>query len=133
RCIRGVPLLLGAARLSPRAFDFGDNLFQRKLAEPFSALGGVVAGPRTKLPQETKRIHDPQVPSQNFAGSAVDLGDRSNDCAHGTTFITSSSGVTTATFNDFSRCAFFRSLSSQPPKHPTSAYATNARWSESRG
>lgn len=106
----------GTISLSPLAFDCGDNLFQRQIVEPFAALGRVVARSRPEMTQETKRVHDAQVPSQNLPRSAVDVGNGSNNRAHDTTFITSSSGVTTVSFRDFSRCALFRNLSSHVQK-----------------
>src|SRR4051794_1911226 len=81
----------GSASLSPLAFDRGDNLFQGQIVQPFAALSRVVARSRAELAQETKRVHDSQIANQNLPGSAVDVGNGSNNAAHDTTFITSSS------------------------------------------
>lgn len=125
--------MLCSSGLSLLALDLRDYVVQRKVIDPPAALGCVISRTGTELTQEAQCIHNPQVPSENLPGSAVDLGYRSNYCTQGTTFITSSIGVTAATFNDFCRFALFSNLSSQIQKYSTSACAANVKWSESSG
>src|SRR5205823_5785941 len=73
---------LGSARLAPFRFDLSDDLVQRQVIQPLSALGSVIARANTELAQEALRVHNAYFSDQYLRGFLIHLGERANGCAH---------------------------------------------------